>query len=135
MELVAALALAGILLALALPVLRTARNQWAVRAAGVRVANFYAVAREAAIVRARQVRVEFGADTLRAVFENISDSTFLTWPGPARRGVTLEASRAAIRIQPNGLGWGAANTKLILRRGTAAESLTTSRLGRMRRWP
>jgi hypothetical protein len=39
-----------------------------------------------------------------------------------------------IRVGPNGIGWGAANTQLILRRGAAAESLTTSRLGRLKWW-
>ncbi len=55
-------------------------------------------------------------------------------PGPARHGVTLTASRSVIRIYSNGMGLGAANTKLVVRRGAAAESLTTSRLGRLKRW-
>jgi hypothetical protein len=95
---------------------------------------FYGHARMSAIFRGRQVRLEFGPDTLRAVFEGVADSVFLVRPGPRRHGVSLRASRAVIRIYPNGLGRGAANTKLVVQRGVAAESLTTSRMGRLKRW-
>jgi hypothetical protein len=69
-----------------------------------------------------------------AVYEAALDSTFLVRPGPARHGVVLLASRAVIRLDPTGLGFGAANSTLVLRRGAVAESLTTSRLGRLKRW-
>jgi Tfp pilus assembly protein FimT len=98
------------------------------------LASFYHRGRLAAVFRSTRVRLEFGADTLRAVFEGAEDSTFIVTPGPARHGVALRVSRPVIRIHPNGLGYGAANTKLVLRRGAAAESLTTSRLGRLKRW-
>ncbi len=45
----------------------------------------------------------------------------------------LEVSRPTIRISVTGLGYGAANTKLVFRRGTVADSLATSRIGRIRR--
>jgi hypothetical protein len=48
--------------------------------------------------------------------------------------VGLDASRAVIRIDPTGLGYGAANSTIVLQRGAVAESLTTSRLGRLKRW-
>jgi hypothetical protein len=99
------------------------------------VASFYGRARLAAIMRGRRVRVEFGEDSLRAIFEGPPDSVFVVRPGPARHGVSLSASRQRVRLAPTGIGWGAANTKLVLRRGTAAESLTTSRLGRLKLWP
>jgi hypothetical protein len=34
---------------------------------------------------------------------------------------------------PNGLGYGASNLTLVLRRGVAAETVVVSRLGRVRR--
>jgi prepilin-type N-terminal cleavage/methylation domain-containing protein len=133
-ELVVVVGLAGLLLALAVPRWGRVRDGMAVRQAAVEVATFYEIARHSAVLRATRVRVEFGADTLRAVYEAVVDSTFLVQPGPARHGVTLTASRPAIRVYPTGLGYGAANTRLVLRRGAAAESLTTSRLGRLKRW-
>lgn len=99
------------------------------------VSSFYSRSRMAAVFLSHRVRIEFGADSLVAVREGSADSTLFVAPGPSRHGVALTATRAAIRIAPTGVGWGAANTKVILRRGAAAESLTTSRLGRLRHWP
>jgi prepilin-type N-terminal cleavage/methylation domain-containing protein len=134
-ELLVALVIVGAVSAIALP--RAARwLDWiAVDRATWEIASFYQTARFAAIARDQRVRLELRADTLRAVFEGVADSVFLRWPGPGRHAVRFTASRAVIRIQPNGLGFGAANTKLVLRRGAVAESLTTSRLGRLKRWP
>ncbi|MFB3112362.1 MAG: hypothetical protein ACE10G_10045, partial [Gemmatimonadales bacterium] len=62
-----------------------------------------------------------------------SDSAFLVVSGPATYGDSLRVSRPVIRFQATGLGLGGANTQLVLRRGAAADSLATSRLGRIRR--
>ena len=133
-ELAMVLAIVGALSALTFP--RTAGwlDRMAVSRAGGEIAAFYQTARFAAIFRSQRVRLELGQDSLRAVLEGPSDSVFLQWAGPARHGVSLTATRALIRIQSNGLGLGAANTKLVLKKGMAAESLTTSRLGRLKRW-
>ena len=85
-------------------------------------------------MRAERVRLRFTGDSLTATFEGVRDSTFIARAGPARHGVTLTATRPEIRFYPNGMGFGAANTKIILRRGDAVDSLTTSRLGRLKRW-
>lgn len=133
-ELVVVLALGSVLVLLAAPRWARVRDRHAVARATTHVATFYHAARYGAIMRARQVRIELSTERLRAVYEGVTDSVLLDRPGPARDGVALSASRAVIRIAPNGLGWGAANTRLILRRGMAAETLTTSRLGRLKRW-
>jgi prepilin-type N-terminal cleavage/methylation domain-containing protein len=134
LELVIAIGVAGTILALAVPRWTRVRDHLAVRQAKSEVAMFYQVARHSAIFRATRVRLEFTSDTLRAVYEAAADSTFLAQAGPSRHGVSLDASRAVIRINPTGLGYGAANTTIVLRRGAIAESLTTSRLGRLRGW-
>jgi prepilin-type N-terminal cleavage/methylation domain-containing protein len=134
LELLVVLTILGILLALLTPRWAGQRDRLAVHRATTEVASFYHAARFAAILRSRQVRMEFAAGLLQAVYEGWTDSTFLVRAGPDRHGVTLEASRAVIRIGPDGLGSGAANTRLVLRRGAAADTLTTSRLGRLKRW-
>lgn len=133
-ELVVVLGIAGTLLALAVPRLARWRDAVVVREASWEVISFYHTARYAAILRGTRVRLEFGPDTLRAVYEGRADSTFLVRPGPSRLGVALTVTRRVIEVAPNGLGWGAANTTLVFRRGAAADTLTTSRLGRLRRW-
>lgn len=133
-ELVMVLAVIGAMLGIAAPRLWGWRDAWAVERATREVMQFYDAARFRAIARSQRVRCAFATDSLRAVAEGVVDTAAFTRPGPARYGVTLVASRAVLRIGPTGLGWGAANTKLVLRRGVAAESLTTSRLGRLKRW-
>lgn len=134
MELVMATVVMGLVLLVAMPIARAWRDQSAVRLATSETMAFYHAARHAALVRGTRVRVRFAQDSLVAVFEGVRDSAFLNRPGPGVHGVTLTASRWEFRIHPNGLGRAGANTALVLRRGEAAESLTTSRLGRLRRW-
>jgi Tfp pilus assembly protein FimT len=47
-------------------------------------------------------------------------------------GVSLTTSRDSIVFDARGLGYGAANLTLVARRGSAAETLVVSRLGRVR---
>lgn len=47
-------------------------------------------------------------------------------------GVTLAATRDSLVFDARGLGYGAANLTLVARRGSAAETLVVSRLGRVR---
>ncbi len=133
-ELVVVVAIIGTVTGLLLPRWGGFRDRTAVSRATSEVASFYHQARYGAILRAQTVRIEFGNATLRAVYEGVQDSTFLLRPGPARYDVVLEGSRTVIRIGPNGIGYGAANTTLVLRRGEVADTLTTSRLGRLKRW-
>lgn len=134
LEMLVVLVVVAALLALAAPRFVRVRDGLATDRAARELALFYAQARYGAILRGTRVRIEFGADSLRAVYESVYDSVFIRRPGPARHGVSFTASRSVIRIYPNGFGLGAANTKLVVQRGMAAESLTTSRLGRMKRW-
>jgi prepilin-type N-terminal cleavage/methylation domain-containing protein len=134
-EMVTVLGIVAVVTALAVPNLVGWADRIAVARAAGDIATFYQTARMSAVFRSQRVRVELGYDTLRAVFEGPEDSVFLTRSGPARHGVGLFVSRPVVRFQPNGLGLGASNTKLVLRRGAAVESLTVSRLGRLKRWP
>jgi len=48
-------------------------------------------------------------------------------------GLTLEATRDSLSYAPSGLGVGAANLRLILKRSARADTITVSRLGRVQR--
>ena len=48
-------------------------------------------------------------------------------------GTSLAASRDSLAYYPSGLGYGASNTTLVVRRGAAAETVIVSRIGRVRR--
>ncbi len=132
-ELVVVLLIVGVLVALGAPSVGHVLDRIAVDRAVNELTAFYNGARLAAVLRGRQVRIEFSADSLVGVYEGATDSTFLYAAGPSAGGVELTVSRAVIRIRPNGIGLGGANTKLVVRRGDAADSLAISRLGRIRR--
>ena len=66
-----------------------------------------------------RIRVVSGADTL--FFRDLS-----------ARGLTLALTRDSITWSPNGQGWGAANTTIIIARRGIADTITVSRLGRVR---
>ena len=132
-EIVIVLVIVGILAALGAPRFGKALDQLAVARAVHETIGLYRSARFAAIVRGKPVRIEFSGDSLVAVLEGQPDTVFMRRAGPAVFGVSLTVSRPTIRINVTGLGYGAANTKLVFRRGTVADSLATSRIGRIRR--
>ena len=132
-EMAMVLVVIGTLVGLAGPRLSGYSDRLAVRRAGDETAAFYNRARIAAVYRAERLTVIFSGDSLLAVSEGASDSIVWQMPGPTRHGVAMTASRPVIRLYPNGLGLGAANTKLVFQKGTSADSLTISRLGRLRR--
>ena len=124
----------GIMAGLAVPRAKKWGDRRAVRRAGNEAALFYYRVRFAAVLKSATIRIEFAPDLFTAASESPSVSVNVSIPGPARHGVRLNVSRSVIRLYPNGLGLGPANTKLVFRRGSAAESLTVSRLGRLKRW-
>jgi Tfp pilus assembly protein FimT len=134
LELVMVLTLIGLLSALVAPRVADLLDGLAVRRAVREAAMFYGAARFGAVLQGSRVRIEFGPDSMIAVYERAQDSLFLRRAGPASDGVQLRASRSVIRILPTGIGSGGSNTTLVFRRGVYAESLTTSRLGRLKTW-
>jgi prepilin-type N-terminal cleavage/methylation domain-containing protein len=132
-EMAIVLVVLGIVAGISAPHLSGYVDRLAVRRAADETAAFFNRARIAAVYRAVRMRIAFASDSLTAIAEGAADSVAWKAPGPARYGVGLTASRPEIMLYPNGLGLGAANTKLVFRRGVAADSLTISRLGRLRR--
>lgn len=135
LELLTALVILGLLTGLAAPTITDWSDKLAVMRASEDVASFHSRARLRAVFGALTVRMLLSPDSLAAVVDASPDSVLLRAPGPARRGVRMSITRSTIRLYPNGLGLGGSNTKVVLRKGQAAESLTVSRLGRLKRWP
>jgi len=135
LETALALTVAGILLVLVGPRLRHALDGVAADAAAREITTALAVARHAAIRHGRRARLRIASDSLRLeAWDGVSWTPFAAWPGPAARHVALEVSNAVIAYGPNGIGWGTANSTVRLRRGSQIETITTSRIGRVRRW-
>jgi type II secretory pathway pseudopilin PulG len=129
------LAIVAIVTAITLPRLGGLLDWIAVNAAAQDVSTAMAVARSSAVMRGTRSRAVIASDTLRIDrWTGDSWGPLHRWPGPVAHGVTLEVSNPEIVFDPIGLGWGVSNTKVVLRRGTRSETITVSRLGRIKRW-
>jgi len=132
LEITAVLAILGIMLTVAFPRFAAYRDRVAVGAGTTSAVALLATARYAAVRRATVTAISF--DTVAAIITVFSGpDTIERRSLRAAHGVRLAASRDSIAYSPSGMGYGAANTSLVVSRGAAAETLTVSRLGRVRR--
>src|SRR5207244_9861964 len=121
--------------AVTLPRLGGVLHGLAVDAEAAKVTTALAVTRHVAIMRGARARLVVAVDSLR--IDRWDDRTWtplLRWGGPQEAGVRLEVSNPEIVFGPTGIGWGASNTTVVLRRGPRFEVMTASRLGRGKRW-
>ncbi|HXV89773.1 MAG TPA: prepilin-type N-terminal cleavage/methylation domain-containing protein [Gemmatimonadales bacterium] len=133
-ELAIVIVVAAVLLAAALPRLRPALDRMATEAAARDVTTALAVTRHTAIARGQRARLVIAADSLRLdLWTGAAWTGASRWPGPAAHRVSLQVSNPVVAFSPIGVGWGAANTTITLRRGSQVETITTSRVGRVRR--
>ena len=130
-ELLVVLAVMGVLLGLVSLRIGAAADRSAVRAAASDAAAVFTAARNAAIYRRAAVAVTI--DTVAGILRAYSDSIVLySRDVGAILGVRLTASRDSMAFDARGLGVGAANLSVVIRRGVATDTLFVSRLGRVR---
>jgi Tfp pilus assembly protein FimT len=132
LEITTLLVILGILASIAFPRFAGYRDRVSVGAGTTSVVAMLATARYAAVRRATLTAIAFDTATATITVFAGGDTIERRSLG-AVHGVRLTASRDSIAYAPNGMGYGAANTKLVVSRGAAAETLTVSRLGRVRR--
>jgi prepilin-type N-terminal cleavage/methylation domain-containing protein len=134
-EIVVVVAIAAVLSSVALPRLAGILDALAADGAARDVTTALAVARSTAIEQGRRARLVIREDSLLIdVWGNADWEPFLRWPGARDRGVQLLASNPQVMFSPTGIGWGVSNTKVMLTRGSHIETITTSRIGRVKRW-
>jgi prepilin-type N-terminal cleavage/methylation domain-containing protein len=135
LELLVVVAIASVLMGLWLPRAARLRDWLATERAARDVTTALAVCRNGAVMQSTRARIEIAADTLR--IDRLDLGGWKSWwrlPGPASHGVTLEVSNPIVTFGPTGMGWGVSNTRIVLRRGSQAETITLSRIGRVKRW-
>ena len=103
-----------------------------VRAATGEAHTLFGVARQRAILGSRMVTLEIDTTRRQLIVRSTAETLRVRQLG-AVHGVTLAATRLSTTYGANGVGYGASNLTLVVRRGGAADTLTVSRLGRVRR--
>jgi prepilin-type N-terminal cleavage/methylation domain-containing protein len=134
-ELAVALAIIAALAAVGLPRLQPILDRIETDRAAREVTTAMAVARHGAVLQAVRARLTIAADSLR--IDRLQPDGWTAWwrrPGPAEHGVELVVSNPIVVFGPTGMGWGASNTMVVLRRGSQVETITMSRVGRVKRW-
>ena len=135
LELIVTLAAAAVVTAITLPRLGGVLDWLAVDAEAAKVTTGLAVTRHVAIMRGTRARLVVAVDSLRIDrWDGRTWTPLVRWVGPGEGGVRLEVSNPEVVFGPTGIGWGASNTTVVLRRGSRFEMITTSRLGRVKRW-
>ena len=133
-EIAVVTALAGFMLALALPRFGRALDHYTADAAAREITTLIATARYTAIAQGKRTRLRVNSDSLVIdTLGRVDWGLIRAWPGPGQRGVTLAASNHVVTFAPNGIPWGVANTTISLWRGSHVETVVVSRLGRVRR--
>jgi prepilin-type N-terminal cleavage/methylation domain-containing protein len=134
-ELAVVLVILALVTAITFPRLQGLFDWIAVNNAAQDVTTAVAVTRNAAIMQGSRRRLVIAPDSLRIDgWTGDSWARLERWPGPDGHRVTLEVSNPVVVFDPIGLAWGVSNTKVVLRRGVRSETITLSRLGRVKRW-
>ena len=130
-ELVVVVGIVAVLAAISIPRATRYMDRIQVSGATREVATVFATARMAAIAHTSLVSVliDEGTGTISAVRGR---DTVVTRTVGKNFGVTLTATRDSMSYNSVGLGYGAANLRVIVSRGAFADSVVTSRLGRIR---
>ncbi len=134
LELVVVLAIVAMLTTFAVSRLLPLVDWIAADGAARDVTSALAVTRTAAVLRGTRARLRIATDSLRIDREGPAGwEPYARWAGPASAGVTLTVSNPEVVFSPLGIAWGLSNTRIVLTRGSQIETITTSRLGRVRR--
>lgn len=121
----------GALAALAFRAGAALLDDLAVRAAAREVRDVFAAAREHA--EASGVRTAVQIDPVGAqLTAHAGPDTVTARSVQQLHSVSLYSSRDSMAYAPSGLGYGASNLSIVLVRHAAAETVTVSRLGRVR---
>jgi Tfp pilus assembly protein FimT len=127
-----AICLICILAAIAAPGISRLMDAIEVRESAIEIEALFSSARHLAIARGSQTSVEI--DPARGVIAVTLNGDTLRQrePGKEHR-VEITANRASVSYSPIGIGYGAANVTIVVKRNASLDSIVVSRLGRVRR--
>ena len=132
--LVSVTTIVGILVSVALPPIKGALDREAVREGVERLAAAHAAARQHAVTTGALARLQ--VDAARRTVTLSRQRSLTRWDTVATYplgSAAVQCSNPTLVFSPIGLGYGLSNTRVIFSRGAAADTVTTSRTGRLRR--
>jgi Tfp pilus assembly protein FimT len=132
LELILVMSLLGLVAVTALPALRGTQDRLAAEGAAAVTVRAMADTRHHAVRRSTRTAL-FMDSVTRHLTIVAGPETVTVHDLAALFGVSLSVTRDSIAWSPTGLGFGAANARVVLSRGQAADTVTVSRLGRIRR--
>jgi prepilin-type N-terminal cleavage/methylation domain-containing protein len=133
-ELLTVTAILGVLVSIVTPPLGRALDEAVVHEGVDRFTAAHATTRQLAISRSRLARLEL--DRVRRSATLSVQRTAKAWDTVAvypLGSAQVSYSNAIMVFNPLGIGYGASNTRVVFSRGLAADTVTTSRTGRLRR--
>jgi prepilin-type N-terminal cleavage/methylation domain-containing protein len=130
-ELTITLGIASILSAIAFPRVGRVIDSIKVNGAVTEISSLFSTARHTAIARSIRTTVEI--DTARRVVSVLAgEETIRKRDIGQVHDVAIASSRARMSYAPTGLGYGAANLSVVVRRNSSVDTVFVSRLGRLR---
>ena len=131
LELTITLCIIGLLTAITMPQAAKLLDRIQVRGAVMDIASVFGGARHLAIARSAPATVEI--DTVaRTLSVSVAADTIRTRDVGSEHGVDISASRVRMSYSATGVGYGAANLSVVVRRRSAVDTVFVSRLGRVR---
>lgn len=130
-ELTLVIGIFGVLSAIAMPAMTRLVDRARVRSAVTEVESLFGAARHAAIARGAPATVEIDT-AARTISVTLAGDTLRKGQLDAEHGVELATNRSSMSYSPTGLGYGAANLSVVVRKSAAADTVVVSRLGRVR---
>jgi prepilin-type N-terminal cleavage/methylation domain-containing protein len=130
-EITVTLCVLSILSAIAIPWAGNILDGVRVRSAAVDVESLFSAARHIAIARGVQATVEIDP-VAESINVSVGNDTVRKRDIGAAHDVHLWANRARMSYAATGMGYGAANLSVVVRRNSAVDTVFVSRLGRVR---
>jgi prepilin-type N-terminal cleavage/methylation domain-containing protein len=130
-ELTVTLCILSILSAIAIPWAGRLLDSVKVRSAGVEIESLFSAARHIAIARAEQATVDIDTSA-QSMSVSVGGDTVRRREIGAVHDVRISANRLRMSYSATGMGYGAANLSVVVRRNASVDTVFVSRLGRVR---
>jgi prepilin-type N-terminal cleavage/methylation domain-containing protein len=130
-ELTVTICILGVISAIAMPSVGNLVDRVHVRGAVLEIESLFSGARHIAIARSAQTTVDI--DTVnQAIYVSVGMDTLRKQAIGKDHGVRLSATRVRMSYSAAGMGYGAANLSVYVRRSSFVDTVFVSRLGRLR---